>query len=534
MLNDKQYDWTIELNLRTLLEKAVAQYSKKTLLTIEDGETVTYEEFKREVDRVADVLKNQGISKGDLVGVMLPNMLLFPVTLFACYTLGAVMIPLNVTYRAEDTRYVLNNSQLEIIITTSQIYEETIAGIRAECPSLKQVIVDGEVLKSDPSVLTLAALVKRNPPAPEPVDIQPTDLATILFTSGTTGYPKGCMQDQTYWLYLARKVVNYAELTEKDCLLTAQPFYYMDPQWNVVATLMAGARLVLMKRFSPTRFWAHVIQFKVTWCNAILANLLEKAMPENIKEQHSLRVVACTIIPPALHKTLEDKTGVGWRANFGMTETGCDLMVPIEAQQMVATGCIGRAVWGREVRVVDEDDRNVAPGETGEMIFRGKGIMQGYYKNPEATAEAFRGGWFHTGDLVAMDAEGWVFFKGRKKDMVRRSGENISSLEVESVIASHPKIKDAAVLPVPDEVRGEEVKVYLIPMENETAETIVPQELADYCARRLAPFKIPRYYEYVEDLPRTPASGKVEKYKLKEAREDLRQGSYDRIDAVWR
>ena len=532
--NDNQYDWTIEPNLKTLLETAVTRYEHKPFLTIEDEETVTYREFKQEVDRVADVLQQQGVMKGALVGVMLPNILLFPVTLFACHTLGAVMVPLNVTYRSEDTRYVLNFSELTTLITTAQIYQDTIAGIRDSCPHLLTVIVEGTVESDDSSVLSLAMLQKENPPAPQPVEIEPTDLATILFTSGTTGYPKGCMHDQTYWLYLARKVVNYAGLTENDCLLTAQPFYYMDPQWNLVAVLMSGSQMVLMKRFSPTRFWEHAIRYKATFCNAILANLLHQAMPADIKGRHSFRTIACTIIPTSLHRELEELTGVPWRPNFGMTETGADLMVPVEADHLVGTGCIGRAVWGREVRVVDENDHDVLPGEVGEMILRGKGIMQGYYKNPEATREAFRGGWFHTGDLVRMDAEGWLFFEGRKKDMVRRSDENISSLEVENVLVSHRKVEDAAVLPVPDDVRGEEIKVYLLLVEGETRDTVPPQEIAEFCAERLAPFKIPRYYEYVDDLPRTPASGKVEKYKLKEAKEDLRQGSFDRLDGVWR
>lgn len=534
MHDDSIYDWTIAESLKLLFETAVAKYQDKELLTIEDEGTYSFAEFKKEVDRVADVLTGLGVNKGDLVGVMLPNTLLFPVTTYACFSIGAVMIPVNITYRSEDARYVLNYSELGTLVTTTELYNSTIAPIRESCPHLKQVLVDGDTGLDDPNVFPLKKLVKTDPAAPPAFEIKATDLATILFTSGTTGYPKGCMHDQTYWLYLAKKVVNYAGLTADDVLLTAQPFYYMDPQWNLVACFMSGAKLILMKRFSPTRFWEHLVNYKVTWCNAIMANLLHQTMPPDIKEKHSLRLMACTIIPTALHQDLEDKTGVVWRANFGMTETGCDLLVPIEAEHLVGSGCIGRAVWGREVRVVDENDQDVEPGQPGEMLLRGKGIMQGYYKNREATDEAFRGGWFHTGDLVTMDQDGWVYFKGRKKDMVRRSGENISTLEVENILVSHPKVKDAAVLAVPDDVRGEEVKAYIIPADGESAETIPPQELTNYCSERLAPFKVPRYFEYVDDMPRTSASEKVEKYKLKEQKEDLRLGSYDRVDKIWR
>lgn len=534
MPQNKKDIWAIEPSLRVLLEQAVQRYGDRPLLTIEDDEAVTYNEFNHKVNQMADVLKNLNVAKGDLVGVMLPNIMLFPATLYACLKLGAVMVPINATYRLEDARYVLNFTEIKTLITTVDIYQNTISGLQEDCPHLEQIVVNNDMEEKDPGVFYLADLLKADPPEPEKVDIKPKDLATILFTSGTTGYPKGCMHDQTYWLYLARKVANYATLTEKDCLLNAQPFYYMDPQWNLVATLMSGAHFVLMKRFSPTRFWEHCIKYKVTWCNAILANLLYKTIPEDIKERHSFRVVSCTILPADLQKPLEEKTGVPWRPNFGMTETGCDLMVPIEAEHLIGTGCIGKPVWGREARVVDADDRDVPPGTVGEMVFRGKGIMQGYFKNPEATEEAFRGGWFHTGDLVKMDADGWLYFVGRKKDMVRRSGENIASLEIEDVLVSHPKIKEAAVIPVKDEVRGEEVKAYLLLQDGETAETVPPEAVAEFCISRLAPFKIPRYYEYVDEFPRSPASLKVEKYKLKEAREDLRLDSYDRVDQVWR
>lgn len=533
MFDHDSYNWEIPPSLRALLEEAAGKYASRTLLIFEEGPELTFGEFKEEVDRIAAALAGLGVGKGDLVGIMLPNIPLFTTSWFACLTLGAVIIPVNITYRAEDARYVFNHAEVPLLITVTELYRQTIEEIRPHCPHLSRVIL-GDGPGEGEGLLGLADLVARAAGPPPAVEIGPRDLASILFTSGTTGYPKGCMHDQSYWLYLAKKVANYAELAADDRLLTAQPFYYMDPQWNVVACLMSGASLVVMKRFSPTRFWDHVLRYGVTWCNAILANLLHKAMPEDVKERHRLRLVSCTIIPTELHRDLEEKTGVPWRANFGMTETGCDLLVPVEADHLVGSGCVGQPVWGREVRVVDDDDRDLPPGEAGEMLFRGTGIMQGYYKNPEATAEAFRGGWFHTGDLVWRDAEGFVYFKGRKKDMVRRSGENISTLEVENVLMSHPGIREAAVIPVPDPVRGEEVKAYLVTVEGQTPETVPPDGVAEYCAVRLAPFKVPRYYEYREDLPRTAASGKVEKYKLKEEKEDLRAGSYDRVEGVWR
>ena len=533
MLDHSCYNWEIPPSLRALLEESAGKHASRTLFIFEEGPELTFGQFKAEVDRIASALAHLGVGKGDLVGIMLPNIPLFTTVWFACLTLGAVIIPVNITYRAEDASYVFNHAAVPLLVTTAELYAASVKGVLPGCPHLTRVILGDGPGDAGP-VLGLDDLLREVSEPPPVAEIGPQDLASILFTSGTTGYPKGCMHDQSYWLYLAKKVVNFAGLTAEDRLLTAQPFYYMDPQWNVVACLMSGASLVVMKRFSPTRFWDHVLRYGVTWCNAILANLLHKSMPEGLRERHRLRLVSCTVIPTELHRGLEEKTGVPWRANFGMTETGCDLLVPVEAGHLVGSGCVGRPVWGREVRVVDDEDRDLPPGEVGEMLFRGVGLMQGYYKNSEATAGAFRGGWFHTGDLVWRDEEGYVYFKGRKKDMVRRSGENISTLEVENVLTSHPGIREAAVLPAPDPVRGEEVKVYLVLVEGETPETVPPAEVAEFCAARLAPFKVPRYYEYRDDLPRTAASGKVEKYKLKEEKEDLRSGSYDRVDGLWR
>jgi crotonobetaine/carnitine-CoA ligase len=199
----------------------------------------------------------------------------------------------------------------------------------------------------------------------------------------------------------------------------------------------------------------------------------------------------------------------------------------------VGTGCLGRPVPGREVVIADERGAPLPRGETGELLIRGVGLMHGYHDDPEATDRAFRGGWFHTGDLARMDECGRVYYVGRTKDMIRRSGENVSADEVERALMLHPGVRLAAVIAVPDEVRGEEIKAYVVLADGHDCADMPPAELADFCAGKLAYFKIPRYWSYAESLPMTP-SERVAKGELRGDGQDLRVGSYDRTDDTWR
>ena len=233
------------------------------------------------------------------------------------------------------------------------------------------------------------------------------------------------------------------------------------------------------------------------------------------------------------HETFEKRWNVPWREGFGMTETGADLMVPLEDTECVGTGAMGKPVSTKEAKVIDEDGKEVPDGAVGELVMRGEPMMLGYWNKPEATEAFFKDGWAHTGDLVYKDEKGFYHWVGRLKDMIRRTGENISSVEVEGVLMEHEKIALAAVVPVPDKLRGEEVKAYIVLKQGETADAVPPQEIVEFAKQKLAYFKVPRYIEYAEDLPRTP-SERVEKHKLIAAKNDLRVGSYDAVDKIWR
>jgi crotonobetaine/carnitine-CoA ligase len=366
-------------------------------------------------------------------------------------------------------------------------------------------------------------------------DVGENDLLNIQYTSGTTGFPKGCMLTHRYWLLIGRTASEQYHALPNDVDLTAQPFYYMDPQWNTVLCMMMGISLVIMHRFSPSKFWQAVKENNVTWfyiLGTMPFYLLKQEENPAIEQDHKLRFVLCSGIVPQFHAVFEKRWNVPWREVYGMTETGGDLFVPLEDHESVGTGAMGAVVSTKEARVVDANGREVPDGEIGELIIRGEPMMLGYWKKPEATAETIVDEWLHTGDLVFKDPKGYFHWTGRLKDMIRRSGENISAVELEGVLLEHPKIKLATCLPVPDELRGEEVKAYIVLQDGESQDTVPPQAIVEFAKQKLAYFKVPRYIEYVADLPRTP-SERIEKHKLIASKKNLRTGSYDAVEKKW-
>jgi len=307
----------------------------------------------------------------------------------------------------------------------------------------------------------------------------------------------------------------------------------MDPQWQVMMTLKLGSTLVIAQKYSPSRYMDLVRKYGVTCSLAEAPTLIYKQPESHLDRQHKMRLALIYGFPPHLQQNFEKRFNVIAREGYGMTEIGSCMRVPLEDSHMTGSGSVGKPVSFREVRIVDAQGNDALPGEIGELWVRGPGLFKGYYKKPAETAKAFTGDWFHTGDLFRQDENGYYYIVGRKKDMVRRHGENISAAEVEEVLRTHPKILDAAVVPVPDEITGEEVKAYIICRPGEDASSIPPQAIADFCRQKLAKFKVPRFIEYRQDFPRTP-SQRVQKHKLKAEKNDLRSGCYDAKELTWR
>jgi carnitine-CoA ligase len=517
-------------SLAHLVEDAAERFGEKPLFIFED-KPLSFAEVNRLANQTANVLKSIGVTKGERVGVMLPNGVDFPIVWFALAKLRAVIVPVNINYHDHDLTYTLDDSQVGFFIVHEN-YAEQWERVRATLPSVRKILVVGKSTHG----AEWRRLVESSSTAFNSTEAKADDLINIQYTSGTTGFPKGCMLTQKYWLQIGQVAADYFGLTPDECNLTAQPFYYMDPQWNAAASLIGGTPLVILPRFSPSHFWGEVIRHNVTVLYLIgtMPFFLLK-MPEDpaLERGHRLRVILCSGILPKFHVIFETRWGVPWREAFGMTETGVDLVVPLDDVSSVGTGAMGKPIITKQARVVDADGNDVPDGAIGELILRGEPMMLGYWNKPEATAETMRNGWLHTGDMVTKDVKGYFHWRARLKDTIRRAGENVSAVEVEGVLMEHTAVKMVAVVPVPDELRGEEVKAYIVLKAGYTRESVPPESILDYAREQLAYFKVPRFIEYVADLPRTP-SERVEKHKLVKTKADLRAGSYDAVEKVWR
>lgn len=514
-----------------LLEDSAQKHKDRTLFIYESNQ-ISFADANRRVNRTANGFSRIGVRRGDRVAVMLQNGFDFPVMWFALGKLGAVMVPININYKEHDLKYILKDSEVSAMVIQED-YLPLLREVRKDISGLDEVVVLGDAPKG---YRTYESITQSAPDEFFIKDVGPDDMVNIQYTSGTTGMPKGCMLTHKYWLLIGEIASYYIEVQSNDVNLTAQPFYYMDPLWNTMLCVSNGIPLVIMHRFSPSKFWATVKDNDVSivyLLGVMPVYLMKQKEDPELEKNHRLRLVTCSGINPELHEAFEKRWNVPWREAFGMTETGADLWTPINDNECVGTGAMGAPVPTKTAKVIGADNKELPDGETGELVIKGEPMMLGYWKKPRSTAEAIKDGWFHTGDFAFKDERGYFHWAGRIKDTVRRSGENISTVEIEQILMEHENIKAAAVVPVPDDLRGEEVKAYIVLRENETKDTVPPEKILGFAKTKLAYFKIPRYIEYIDDLPMTP-SERVEKHRLIKAKKDLRIGSYDDVDKVWR
>ena len=524
------------LDIVTAMHRAGARWPDRAAFVFDEtGESLSFSELAACVDRMAAALAGSGIRAGDHVAIMLPNRVEWPLAWLGLAKVGAVMVPVNTGYRTVDAGFVLRHAGVRAVVTMREFVPLLLA-VRADIGAeFRLLCVDGD---ADHDALDLGALVEAHESdAPPVVEIDSHTLVNIQYTSGTTGEPKGCMLSHSWFMRFAwRVMVMHEGLDATDTILTSQPFYYVDPQWNLAVALLSGATLVVLDRFHPSTFWHKVRSYRVTWfyCLGVMPKLMLDTPPSPLDGEHSVKRVVCSAIPKADHADIESRWGVPWYEAFGMTESGLDIAIELaDHGDAVGTGCIGTPMPGREARVVDPEDRPVPTETPGELVLRGVGLMDGYYRNPAATADAFRNGWLHTGDVVRCDERGRFYYLTRMKDMIRRSGENIAAAEVEEVIMRHPGVRLAAVLAVEDELRGEEVMAYVVPDGGVSREEVSPEVLSTFCAERLARFKVPRYWTYRDDLPRTP-SERIRKEALRAEHDDPTAGVWDRVESRWR
>lgn len=491
---------------------------------------VSFLELRDTVNRAANALKGLGVSKGTHVAIMSGNSLAYCSCWLALARIGAVQISVNSRYTPHELGYVLNDGDAEFLLCDQNSLDVVRrldvwpAGL-----TLEDVIVfDGDASVEVRNWSELIAVVseKFSPVA----DVELDDLLNIQYTSGTTGFPKGCMLPQRFWLHSAA-VLNDELDFQLQRVIYNQNFFYMDGPFLASVCLLAGATFYIADKPSASKFMQWVRRYRIQYCFFFEALYKLAELPDDA--DNALELIQTFGFNRNNHADLERRYGTIAREAFGMTECGAALSVPASVTDMVGSGSCGVPIATREARLVDDRGEAVAQGDIGELWVKGPGMMLGYYNNPEASAETLRDGWLCTGDLCRQDERGYFYIVGRKKDMIRRNAENIACREVEEVLRSMGDIKEAAVVPVPDDRVGEEVKVYVQLQDGFTFEQTPPSAIIAYCEERLAIFKVPRYIEYRNGFPMTD-SARVEKKKVMAESEDLRLHSYDRVDGIWR
>lgn len=497
---------------------------------IEDDERVTRRELEEQSSRLANALVAIGVRKGAVVGLMLPNRREYPITWVALAKIGAVAVPINPRYTERELAYALNDSGASFLaIDEEHVPLFAALSDRPAALTSEHVVVRGA--PTLPGSHGWSKLVERGAASfapPEPVSGQ--DLINVQYTSGTTGFPKGCLLPQEYWLLMARATIAWMEHHPKR-MFAQNPFHYMNCQFMLLMALTLGATLHIARRPSATKFLPWIKQYGIEWC--VFPEIVLK-QPEAADDRSTqLKEVLLAAASANGQREVERRFNIFARELFGMTEIGPGIAMPMNCTDMTGKGSVGIEMLHRRATIRDAEGNPVRDGERGELWMAGPGMMRGYFNKPEATADVFRGEWFRTGDLAIRDERGFYYIVGRTKDMIRRSGENIAAREVEVVALMLPEVVDAAVVPVPDTDRGEEVKIYLALQPGLTAKDLPVERVQAHCRAHLASFKVPRYYHYIAEMPRT-ASNKIEKGSLKALTPDLRTGAFDVVDGVWR
>jgi long-chain acyl-CoA synthetase len=495
-------------NLRELLEQRVdAAPDKLFLFSESDGRRYTYSEFDQAVNRTASMLAGQGIGKGDVVSLLMPNSVEYILAYFACWKLGALAGPVNSLLKESETAFVVGNSEAKAILVNSE-YSERVASIRSQLPYLASVIVFDDEAS--------ATVAFRDAGRPTGSLVSKDDDAIIIYTSGTTGKPKGCLLTHGNVIANARQISEWLSFTPDDRLLTIMPLFHMNAvSVTTVSALFAGGSTVISAKFSAKRFWQTISDYQITSFGSVatmlsmLLNTYSDGVPAGLQTAQ-LRFAMCgsAPVPAEVMKRFETTFNCPVVEGYGLSESTCrsTFNPPDERRR---PGSCGLPI-GNEMKVVNDNDEEVAEGELGEIVLRGENILKGYYKNPDATATAFRHGWFHTGDVGYRDKDGFFFIVDRKSDMIIRGGENIYPREIDEVLYQHPSVAAAATIGVPDQLYGEEVAAFVVLKEGPKASA---EELIAFCNQSLADYKCPKSIHLVKDIPKGP-TGKLLKREL--------------------
>ncbi|MCB1668231.1 MAG: ATP-dependent acyl-CoA ligase [Porticoccaceae bacterium] len=490
---------------------------------------ITFAQLDSRTNKIANGFGALGVGHSDKVAVMLPNCPEFLYCWFGLNRLGAVNVPINIAQRGDGLAHQINQSD-SVGIVIDEEYLEHLASIAELVDHLRFVVVlpsgSGVTTKgiSRAELLSFEQLLDHSERPPE-VELKYNELSSIIFTSGTTGPSKGVMISHHYWYEVCKTAQHFARYTEDDVLYNALPFFHVAAiVLSVGPAIMAEAKAVHMKRFSVSRMFDDCRKYNCTVANYIgsIIPLLMKQEPREDDGDNPLRLMLGAAAPVGIWDDFERRFNTRLQELYGLTECLLCLFNPYDERR---PGSCGKAITGYSVKIVDENDIEVPNGTVGEIITRPEKPYvgtPGYYKMPEATLELTKNLWYHTGDLGYRDDDGYFYFSDRKKQAIRRRGENISSFEVEAGINAHDAVLESCVVGVPSELGEEEVKAVIVMKEGYTVSEV---ELVQWCESRMPYFAVPRYIAFRDSLPKTP-SDRVEKFKLK--KEGVTSDCWDR------
>lgn len=488
-----------------------------------DGTVLDYAEFQRRSVACAQRLGVMGVGKGTHVALMLPNVVAFVTSWIALCRLGAVAVMVNTASTGAELERLLGESNAGFLVIDRQFlaaYDGVPAVARL--PG-NQVIIHGlgEPSAAVAGALDWSRLIERTAPDGPMPEVALDDIAGILFTSGSSGVPKGCMLSHRYWLTLGKARAALGPVPGS--MLVDTPMFYMGSLWKFMMAMYCGATLNVALRYSLSRLQDRIIDNEVEFCTVTSPGAKLPYDPRFAAS--SLRFITTYGLTKELHVGMQQRFGVPVREIYGMTEVGSALSMPAEDDSMTGSGSCGRPAPFRRCKIM-MDGQEALDGTPGELWIGGPGLFSGYYRNPEATASVFDGEWFKTGDLFRRDENGYYFMLGRIKDVIRRSSENISAAEVELTVTEIDGVFEAAAVPVPDPLRGEEVKIVVSRAPGERGAQLTAEHIIAECQRTLSAFKVPRYVEFMDALPKT-GSAKIDKTTLKAAAARVTEHVYD-------
>lgn len=498
-------------NIPYLLDSATEAHPDRSFWNAIEGdaESLTYAEFTALTLECAAGLQGLGVRKGTHVALMLPNSVAFLASWIALCRLGAVAVMVNTASTGVELSRMVGTTDAAFLIIDKTLIDtyKRVAGEVAISP--KNVIVVGADDGDFGDHTNWSALTKCDAGSFEVDSVEADDIASIQFTSGSSGVPKACMLSHRYWLTLGKSRSAVGPTPAR--MLIDSPMFYMGPLWRIMLAIYSGASLYVAGKYSLSRLFDRIIDNKIDFCSVTYP--VAKLDPDPRLANSSLTWLTTYGLSKELHVGLENRFGVPVREIYGMTEVGSVLSMPVNDFSMVGSGSCGVPAPFRRCKIM-VDGNEAVDGASGELWVSGPGLFSGYYKNPEATSASFEGEWFKTGDLFRRDSNGYYFMMGRIKDVIRRSGENISAAEIELAIDAIEGVLEVAAIPVKDAFRGEEVKVVIARAPTELGKRLSPDGILRACRETLAPFKVPRYVQFVEALPKTP-TGKIDKNVLK-------------------